>query len=202
MKLISRALLTAAIVAMPTAAQAQYDITLTVNAQTIPAAGGGGQFSASATTLGDILAYCIDPFRNIAGFGNPATYRVFTFGEYVAFAAAANPASLFPNSAFLTELRQFALNAGTISLGTGVAADDAQNQTWNWFGAAGNQGGPGAPITGEDNWRVLVSVDAINARDIAGYQTMITSVPEPSTYVLMFSGLALVGIAARRRKVS
>lgn len=207
MKLISRALVSAAIVALPSVAQAQFDVQLTLTGQTIAAAGSGGQFAGSATTLGSLTAYCIDPFRNIRQYNFPATYRVFTFTQYVAWAQTANPLSIFPNSAFMTELNRFAQNANTIaSSGAGATADAAQTQTWNWFGQAGNQNVGGNAVD-NGTWRVLVSVDAINQQqfdgfNVNGYQTMITAVPEPSTYVLMFSGLALVGIAARRRKVS
>ncbi|MBL0169364.1 MAG: PEP-CTERM sorting domain-containing protein [Gemmatimonadaceae bacterium] len=49
---------------------------------------------------------------------------------------------------------------------------------------------------------MLVSVDAINAqgRLVEGTQTFMTTVPEPSTYLLMATGLMAVAMVARRRK--
>ncbi|MBL0169363.1 MAG: hypothetical protein IPP90_01370 [Gemmatimonadaceae bacterium] len=117
MKLLTKALATIALVALPTVAQAQFDVTMTITGQPI-AAGipnvdmGGGQFTATTSdpSLANLFVYCIDNLRPFQ-FQTAYQYRVFTFQEYV---SALLPSSLATQS--VDDLNEIAKNTEIIRL--------------------------------------------------------------------------------------
>lgn len=202
-KLLSTTLAGLAFLAIPTLAQAQYDVNITVHSSTISAGGNGGQFAATATGgLGDLLVYCVDNTR-FFHYGQTSAYRVFTFNQYVAttFSAGSHFGVGYQT---LNELNNMAANAGIIGSG-GSGKDAAQTSTWAMFNSNGDTA-PAELAFDNSDWLILVSVDAINQDNfqggVKGSQTFITTstVPEPSTYVLMASGLMLIGFYSRRRR--
>ena len=199
-KFISRSLVAAAMMAMPVVAQAQYDVRLQVTAQTIDAGPGGGQFALSAPgTLGNILGYCIDQERGFL-MNTFYTYRVYTFAQYTASLSAH---AVFGRTTD-DELNKMVVNAGVIAVNGGTK-NAAQQDTWSMFATAGDNN-PGTAPVAPAGWIVLVSVDAINGTGDPngsgkfGQQTFISTVPEPSTYMLMAVGLAALGMASKRRR--
>jgi hypothetical protein len=181
-------------VTSPMVAKAQPTISLALTSQTINAGPGGGQFMASSS-IGNLVVYCIDPFRQ--GSFTSQQYRVYTFAQYV----AATLPSGFAFSQNTNDVNTMAANAMSIALnGVGASSNLAQLNTWDIFSGTAN----GSAQAGDfSNWRVLVSEAAISTtQGVGGYQTFITTVPEPSTYALFAFGLVGIGFAARRRRIS
>jgi hypothetical protein len=203
MKLLTRVLATAAIAVAPAVATAQTPVTLTITGQTIDAGPNGGQFSVSApASLGNFLAYCVDRERGFQ-YNTAYNYRVYTFAAFVA--ATFTPGTGLQNAQYINELNKMAINAGVIAA-NGATKDAAQLNTWAMFAGAGD--GSGGVFAATDNWRIFVSEDAINSQGTLnadrryGTQTLIATVPEPSTYLLMGVGLFAVGIASKRRRIA
>ena len=203
MKFLSKAIATVALLALPTMAQAQYDVNLRATGWPINVGPNGGQFQLTTTSigagsnLGVILGYCIDPTRG-APFDAVETYRVFTFAQYVSATLGSN----YANSQFTGELNQMAINAGIIATnGVAPVSTAAQQNTWAMFTGAGNTSTN--PTFNNAGWVVLVSTSSINATSVRGGQTFIAqTVPEPSTYALMGVGLFAISMVARRRRQS
>lgn len=151
-KLLSTTLAGLAFLAIPTLAQAQYDVNITVHSSTISAGGNGGQFAATATGgLGDLLVYCVDNTR-FFHYGQTSAYRVFTFNQYVAttFSAGSHFGVGYQT---LNELNNMAANAGIIGSG-GSGKDAAQTSTWAMFNSNGDTA-PAELAFDNSDWLIL-----------------------------------------------
>jgi hypothetical protein len=196
----------AALLALPTAAQAQIDANVPLNVVShlfkTPGTGylgngtAGGflaDFQIEAVTFDDFLVWCIDPNRVISVPGGPYAYSAFDAYDFAANTAfgAANGYDLK-----VSDMKKIVGLVGDLktnwsSLGTQQRAD-RQGSIWALF--RGETPVMANLVDGnESGWLVLY-----NGRQ----QTFITYVPEPADVALMLTAVASMAmfLIMRRRR--
>jgi hypothetical protein len=204
---LSRAVLAAAIVALPSLAEAQPVTYSTLASQLCFGAAG---CNTATQTIGNVVL----TFNAIASStvnANPTTFG--TFGEFVVSCVGGGTACGSQSLAGLNlyiNIAQTAPTSGNASISGGVIAGSisgtASSATLTW--AVPNTVSIGSVTYAVLNNPLGVIPPSVNA-GVTSVQGIITNntppsvVPEPSTYALMGTGLAmLVGVARRRRECS
>lgn len=197
------------VVIAPVSAQAQQNVTVkfdgtkfSTNVAGYIGSGGGFKFTPTPlvptpppVTFVDFIAFCIDPTRTISVVGT-YEYQFFSLG---AFVAQNWGASNLANQS-LSDLNFMASVASTYDVtGASVSNNAKQEQIWDTF----TNGNTSAAFTGDfsQKWGVLANgkTQTMLVRvDYPGGD--LSTVPEPSTYVLTASGLMALAVVARRRK--
>jgi hypothetical protein len=206
MKYPFKALAAAALIALPSAAQAQIDASVPLNVVSHPlktqgtgyiangtAGGFLADFQIQAVTFDDFLVWCIDPNRVISVPGGPYTYSAFGAYDFAANTAlgAANGFDLS-----VSNMRKIVglvddLKTNWASLSTQQRAD-RQGSVWALF--RGETPVMANLVDGnEAGWLVLY-----NGRQ----QTFITYVPEPADVALLLTAVASMAmfLIMRRRR--
>jgi len=182
-----------------------------------------GKVGWNTPTAPSFSLYCIDYDHSIQ-VGNQVNARVSTLGTgdvgrtRLGMAGAAQALERYKTAAWLASQYHVAGTAHWSAIQTAIWTVTAVGAT-PWYGTDANVTGPGdqnwmhaarrairADFYGMDfnNWHVLTSYEKGRDGPILGkHQEMLTQtqsvVPEPETYVLLFSGLLFVGFFGRRR---
>ena len=206
-----------------TTVQAQQQTQLTMSTWRALTNNNGGGWNATSTVglgsddLNSFIVYCFDDKRYFSP-GRTYQYYALTFEEFLTGAGAGpggRPTNW--NTVDRTDLNTMVglitgdVGAGYVLDNTGakVANSGIQQQLWN-LGNNVTQGSYGAGSYSYDgSWMVLVDKaewdrGLTGQRGFQGSQSFLaqipTTVPEPSTFALMASGLASLGFMARRKR--
>lgn len=179
----------------------------------------GGAFSqyavqeyivTSTSPDGTFAAFCLDPFKFFFAT-NPSTFEVKSFSPAIAnelskVFTGAGWKSWDPNNDAVDQ------NSERVALGAAVwdiMIDGKFDLANGNFRMSGNDGFGGAALAfanasyaaGDTSMASsLLYLDYITKDNGIDRQDLVIAVPEPSTYALMFAGLAAVGFVARRRR--
>lgn len=209
MKFSLKAIAAAALLALPSAVQAQVDATVPLNVVSnpfptngtgYPASGRAGGFLADftidfplkAATFDNYLVWCIDPNRGISVPGGPYAYSAFESYDFAA-------------NTMLGGANGHDLTVGDMKRIVGLVSDLHTNwASYSELARVQRQGSIWALFRGEtpvlsnlaeaslSGWYVLY-----NGQN----QTFVTYVPEPSSAALVLTGIAaFMMIASKRRR--
>lgn len=164
---------------------------------------------AAAPAPASFVAYCVDIVQDFSWgvpFAVTETNPVSLFGAFRADALNRLYSNYFKSSTTADKSAAFQLAVWEI-------ATEANAQTYAQFGLGTGDfrvvAGDNAIRTTADNW-----LHGLGALEAGGYaltvlasptfqdQMMATPVPEPSTYMMLLSGLGLMGFVVRRRQRS
>lgn len=209
MKFSFKAIAAAALLAIPSVSQAQFDTTvpLSINSFPYPTVGTNypnngtaGGFLATFTidfpnnpgaTFSDYLVWCIDPNRTISVPGGPYNYWAFTAEQF----AQSNYGSANGHDVTVSDMQQIVGLVGDLSTNwnsyNAQQRADRQGSIWATFrGEAPVL--QNIPVGGLGGWLVLFNNEN---------QSFVTYVPEPSESALLLVGFAgLAAVAMKRRR--
>lgn len=178
---------------------------VTITGPISPDATIAGPITLTTTTMGQIIAWCVDIYHSVfTGGGQSLSYQLGA----VTTNSAPSPTAL--SSSQLHQIAQLA-QYGQSLIGTASATDDnlaavqlaiwsVEYPTFTYTGASG-----ASIATAELNAASLAGIDA-GLIALGGTQTFVTAspsavaaVPEPAALAMLLSGLVAVGVVVRRR---